>query len=56
MVCWIPKYRKKKPVRPAFTYIDILKEDTGLEAADFKTAMQDRNLWKAILVREYHPP
>ena len=58
MVCWILKHGKKKPGRPVLTYmyIDILKEDTGLEAADFKTAMQDRNLWKAIVVRENHPP
>ena len=38
--------------RPALTYIDIFKEDTGLEADYFMTAMQDRNLWNAIVVRE----
>ena len=51
MVLWTPKHGKRKPGRPAQTYIDILRHDTGLEETDFKAAMQDRKLWRAIIVR-----
>ena len=33
--------------RPAKTYVDQLREDTGLEAEDLSTAMMDRDLRKA---------
>ena len=29
-------------------YIDLLKQDTGLEEPDIKTAMLDRSVWRAI--------
>ena len=54
MVHWIPKHGRRNPGRPALTYVDILKDDTGLEAADFRTAMEDRKMWKAITVRGHH--
>ena len=41
----------KKPKRPALNYIDILKQDTDLDASDVITAMQDRKKWCAIVNR-----
>ena len=51
LVHWIPKHGRKSLGRPALTYIDILKRDTGLEVEELKTAMRDRKIWKAIVVR-----
>ncbi|XP_066304410.1 polycystin-1-like protein 2 [Branchiostoma lanceolatum] len=31
LVLWIPKHEKRRPGRPAATFIDTLKKDTGLE-------------------------
>ena len=45
-----------KSGRPALTYIDILKKDTGLDPGSNKTAMQDRGVWKAIVDQEHYPP
>ena len=36
---WAPKHGHKKPGRPALTYIDILKMDTGWDFESIKTAM-----------------
>ena len=41
---------RRKPGRPALTYTDILKIDTGLESADFKSAMGDRKAWGTIVI------
>ena len=51
---WIPKHGKRKQGRPTLTYIDVLQQDTGLESADFRTAMKDRKTWRAIVVRGQH--
>lgn len=51
---WTPKHDRKSPGRPALTYIDILRQDTGLEAQDMKAAMEDRKLWRTINVRVDH--
>ena len=42
---------KKDWYRPNLTYIDLLKQDTGLKEPDIKTAMLDRSVWRAITVR-----
>ena len=39
------KHGKRKAGRPNLTYIDLLKQDTGLEEPDIKTAMLDRSVW-----------
>ena len=54
IVLWTPKHGRRKPGRPAITYTDILKIDTGLESADFKSAMGDRKAWGTIVVRGHH--
>ena len=54
LVHWIPKHGRRKPGRPALTYIDVLKQDTGLDVGDLKTAMQDRKVWRAIIVDREH--
>ena len=56
LVNWIPTHGKRKPGRPPLTYPDILKKDTGLEKTEVETAMCDRKLWRAIVVRENHSP
>ena len=45
---------RKSRGRPTLTYIDSLKSDTGLEVEELKTAMQGREIWKAIVVRGQH--
>ena len=44
---WNHKHGKRKAGRPNLTYIDLLKQDTGLEESDIKTAMLDRSVWRA---------
>ena len=56
MILWAPKHGYKKPGRPALTYIDIIKKDTGWDFESVKTAMQDRDVWRAIVDRGQHPP
>ena len=53
---WTPKHGRRKPGRPALTYTDILKQDTGLDSAEFRTAMRDRKIWRAMIVRGHHSP
>ena len=54
LILWEPKHGKRKPGRPALTYINVLKQDTGLDVNDVKTAMQDRKVWRAIVDRGHH--
>ena len=35
-----------------FTYVDLLKQDTGLEEPDITTAMLDMSVWSANTVRD----
>ena len=55
LIHWIPMHGGRRPGRPALTYIDLLKRDTGLQVEELKTAMQDRRIWRAITVRENYP-
>ena len=55
LINWTPKHGTRNPGRPPLTYVDVLKQDTGLEASDLGTAMQDRRIWKAVVVPENHP-
>ena len=57
LIHWIPKHGERKRGRPALTYIDILKRDTGLlQVEEIKTAMLERKIWRGIVVRKDHPP
>lgn len=51
---WNPTHGKRRQGRPSLTYVDVLTQDTGLEASDIKIAMTDRKLWKAMVVRGHH--
>ena len=44
----------EKAVGLPFTHVDVLKQDTGLETLEVQTAMQDRKIWKAIVIPGYH--
>ena len=55
LLLWNPKHGKKAPGRPSQTYLDQLRQDTGLETAELRTAMQDRSVWRAITVRAQDP-
>ena len=54
IVLWTPKHGSRKPGRPAITYTDILKMDTGLESPYFKSAMGDRKAWGTIVIGGHH--
>ena len=56
LIHWIPKHGYRRPGKPNLTFIDTLKQDTGLAASEFQAAMEDRKLWRSITVRERHPP
>ena len=47
LVLWEPLQGKMNVGRRAVTYVDVLKEDTGLETTkELKTAMMERNGWR----------
>ena len=51
---WTPKHGRRKPGRPALNYSDILKQETGMEITELRTAMKDRKIWRAMIVRGHH--
>ena len=51
---WTPKHGRRKPGRPALNYSDILKQETGMESTELRTAMKDRKIWRAMIVRGHH--
>ncbi|KAI8486714.1 hypothetical protein Bbelb_354620 [Branchiostoma belcheri] len=51
LVHWTPKHGRRKTGRPATTFIDCLKKDTGLEVDCLSQAVEDRDCWAAILTR-----
>lgn len=55
LVQWIPKHGSKRRGRPALNFMDVLKQDTGLDVNDVRSAMQNRKVWRAIVDREHHP-
>ena len=48
LVLWIPTHGQHDWGRPAITYVDTLMYDTGLTVNKMQTAMEDRDVWKAI--------
>ena len=46
VLLWHPKHGKTPVGRPARTYIDQLRDDTGCEIDELPTAMSDRQGWK----------
>ena len=50
VVLWEPRTGRIGRGRRPINYIDILKNDTGLEETnDLKAVMEDRELWKGIV-------
>ena len=52
LVLWEPKHGKRRSGRPEKTYINILKEDTGMASThELETCMKDREVWQRIVSR-----
>ena len=49
LLIWEPKQRTRKRGRPAITYDDQLRNDTGLPTKELKNAMEDREIWKILV-------
>ena len=46
VLLWTPTYGRAKAERPARTYIQQLREDTGYSPEDLPEAMNDREKWR----------
>ena len=46
---WEPKHGRRKRGRPATTYIDQLRKDTGLSIEELKNIMGDREEWRNLV-------
>ena len=46
---WEPKRGARKRGRPATTYIDQLRNDTGLSIAELKSIMGNRKEWMKLV-------
>ncbi|XP_015753298.1 PREDICTED: uncharacterized protein LOC107333054 [Acropora digitifera] len=55
LVLWLPTHGQRKQGRPPLTYIDTLRQETGLEVDELDTCMQNRAVWRSIGVRDHHP-
>ena len=49
LLMWEPKEGTRKRGRPAITYVDQLKNDTGLLIEELKNTMKDRGIWKILV-------
>ena len=48
LVLWEPSQVRRNKGRPAVTYVDNLKQDTGMETtSEIRTAMNDRKSWRS---------
>ena len=49
MVLWEPKHGQASRGRPSTTYLDTLKNDTGLKCCnEIKAVMMDRSMWRGF--------
>ena len=46
---WELKQAIRRRVRPAITYVDQLRNDTGLSTEELKNALEDREIWKILI-------
>ena len=46
LLFWEPRYGKRRPGRPALTYVDQLEKDTGHTKDEVKLIMEDRKMWR----------
>ena len=49
LLLWEPKHGARKRGRPAATYIDQLRNDTGLSIAELKSTMGNRKEWMKLV-------
>ena len=49
LLIWEPKQGTRKRGRPAITYDDQLRNDTGLPTKELKNTMEDREIWKILV-------
>ena len=47
---WKPTHGYRRPGRPPLDYVTLLQEDTGLEVADMKSTMTDREHWRVTVI------
>ena len=51
LLLWEPKHGARKRGRPATTYVNQLRNDTGLSIAELKSIMGNRKEWMKLLNR-----
>ena len=59
VLLWEPLHGQAKPGRPAKTFVDVLRRDTGLsDVKEIASVMEGRDTWRRLVlgVREFHPP
>ena len=49
LLLWEPKHGARKRGRPATTYVDQLRNDTGLSIAELKSIMENRKEWMKLV-------
>ena len=49
LLLWEPKHGSRKRGRPASTYVDQLRNDTGLSITELKTIMENRKEWAKLV-------
>ena len=49
LLIWEPKQGTRERGRPAITYDDQLRNDTGLPTKELKNTMEEREIWKILV-------
>ena len=50
LVLWDPQHDYSKRGRPTTTYLNTLRDDTGIRScSEIKAVMMDRNLWRGFV-------
>lgn len=55
LVLWTPKHGKRGRGRPARTFVQQLREDTGLEEQEMLSLMRCRDRWRSMAGRGLQP-
>ena len=50
LLFWEPRCGKRRPGRPALTYVDQIEKDTGLTKDEIKLIMEDRKMWHRLVM------
>eukprot|EP00116_Pleurobrachia_bachei_P018889 sb/3479151/ len=59
VLLWEPTHGQCKRGRPLKTFVDVLRQDTGLgDVKEIASVMEERDAWRRLVqgVREFHPP